>query len=97
MRWETLRWLIGAVAVAAIVAGLAAWGPLDASCGTGALSPGQTTSESFDCNGAGYALLASWGLGSLALTALVAIEVIRRLRDSGDEDDPSSDGHRPLT
>ena len=86
MTWERMRWVLGAVALAAIVAGLIGWGALDASCGTGTGTQGQTTSETFTCDGAGYALLAAWGLGSLALTAIVATEFIRRLRDTGDDD-----------
>jgi hypothetical protein len=87
MHWSTWRWVLGAVCVVAIVAGTAGWGLLDASCGSGTGSQGQTTAESFSCDGAGYLLLAAWGLGSLALTAIVAAEFIRRIRDDGDDDD----------
>ena len=86
MTWARWRWILAAVALAAIVAGTGAWGAQDARCGTGSVSPGQTTAESFSCNGAGYALLAAWGLGALVLTSVVATEFIRRLRDTGDDD-----------
>ena len=84
--WERLRWVVGAIALVAVVFGIAGWSLLDADCGTGAGSQGQTSAESFDCDSGGYALLAAWGLGSLALTAIVATEFIRRIRDTGDDD-----------
>lgn len=82
--WERWRWILGAVALAAVVMGTAGWGALGAHCGNGTFTPGQTTSESFRCNGAGYGLLIAWLLGAGGLTAIVAVEVIRRLRDEGD-------------
>jgi hypothetical protein len=81
-----MRWVLAAIAVAAVAMGTVGWDAVGASCGTGSGSPGQTTAESFKCNGGGYALLAAWGLGALALTGVVATEFIRRLRDTGDDD-----------
>ena len=88
MTWERWRWALVAIGLLAVVAGTGAWGISGAECGRGTSpSPGQTTSETFSCDGAGYGLLAAWGLGAMALTGVVAVEVVRRLRDTGDDDE----------